>query len=327
MARATVLVVSYNHEPYVEQCLNSVRGQTESAELIVVDDASKDRTAEVIRTWIERTGHPVRFIPHSVNVGLGHSLAEGLSMVRTPFMAYLAGDDWMEPGRIRLQVEAMEAHGPTCALSYSDVYRADMNGNRLEPTLAGRLGDDWHADTADHFQDLLRGNWVPAPSVMVRTDALRAVGGYDPEIFYEDHDVVLRLARDFGVAVVPQPLATHRELADSLGHRMFYSQENRAAWLRAKVLILRKHLGRGPESDGIIASRMGPWLRELYLRGEDPAWVSSRVAEVEEHVRLEGLGPGVALAVHVGVPGRLVGVALGGARRVRGLRRSGRPTV
>lgn len=276
--RVTFLVVAFNHAQYVEQCLESCFAQSMPVDVIVVDDASADDTSAVVTAWAESSGNPLRLITHVINHGLGASLQEALALVETPFLAYIAADDWSEPGRLRTQLAALERAGRHCALAYSDAYRTRADGSRIS-TLAATMGPDFQSGASDIYHALLRSNWIPAPTILVRTEALRAVGGYDPDIFYEDHDVVLRLARDYDFTYTPAPLASHRELPTALGARLF-QREFRDQLLEARWRIYRKHLGGGQETDEYVAPLLTETLRELYLLGRDPREISRRYKEV-----------------------------------------------
>ena len=270
----TFLVVAYNHAAYVEQCLDSIAAQATAWRAIIVDDASTDGTPDVIKAYLERTGFPATFVAHGDNRGLGASLAEGLDLVETEFLAYIAADDWMEPGRTHVQIAAMREAGPDCALSYSDVYRADQHGEFFDDLLSVGMGSSWQPAARDVYEALLEGNWIPAPSIMVRVALLRRVGGYDPEIPYEDHDVALRLARHYSFAYVPTPVATHRELSTSLGAHLFFEPWMEQTLLTARVNIYRKHLGVAERYDRVIVPMVHGWLLRLYLAGYAPGWVS-----------------------------------------------------
>lgn len=275
-----MLVIAFNHARFVEQCLDSCFAQTLPARVLVIDDASPDGTADVVAAYSSRTGRELTLVRHPVNRGLGPSLAEGLAMVETEFLAYLAADDWIEPERCAVQVAALRAGGPGCALSYSDVFRADEDGTPIPGVLSTGMGAAWQPGVEDLFAALIEDNWIPAPSVMVRTDALRRVGGYDPGLFYEDHDVALRLAREHTFAFVEPPIATHRELVGSLGNRMFLQEANRPEWLRARVRLYGKHLGFRADLDGRIATMIRAWVLTLYAAGEPPHWVAGELARL-----------------------------------------------
>ena len=66
------MVGVYNHERYVVECLDSLaRSSYPRLELIVVDDASRDRSAEIVRAWITKHPElPITFVAHEQNRGV-----------------------------------------------------------------------------------------------------------------------------------------------------------------------------------------------------------------------------------------------------------------
>jgi glycosyltransferase involved in cell wall biosynthesis len=262
----TVVVVSYNHAEFLHELLHSIETQTVAPKRVIIcDDASSDESATVIREF-ERTTHlDTRVQLSSDNIGLTRTLNLAISEVSTPYFAYISGDDVMSPRRIELQVAQLEASSPSCAFVYSDALRIDADGRTLPKTFFEVFRNEVKPDS---FASLLRTNWIPAPSVMMRTDAVREVGGYDEELFFEDHDMWLRLARQYTFTSVPGTLVSFRELETSLGHRKFQDQDNDWQW--AKATIRAKHFGADPETDRIIAEMIRPWLVTLAARREDP---------------------------------------------------------
>ncbi len=320
-ARVTVLVVAYNHAPYIRQCLDSVRAQDAASRVVVIDDASPDGTGGVVADLVEELALDATVVRHTENVGLGPSLSEGLSLVDTPFVAYIAGDDWMEPHRISTQLAEFDRLGPQCALVYSDCFRADVAGARLEPKFSVMHASVWTPDTDDLFAALVERNWIPAPTVMVRTSCLRAVGGYDPDIAYEDHDVFLRLAREWTFSCIAEPLATHRELADSLGVRLFWESPLQWNWERVKVY--RKHLDRDRDLGGRISGRLRDWGVEAYVEGRRPSEVAELLTLVAPHRPHDRMMRAYLVLARAGVPGRWVGTARRVIRGRPGGRRRG----
>jgi glycosyltransferase involved in cell wall biosynthesis len=262
----TVVVVSYNHELFLGDLLQSVESQTVSpARLIICDDASTDGSAALIREYSRRSSLATQLHLSTENIGLTRTLNRAISEVATPYFAYISGDDVMAPRRLELQLAHFEAATSNCAFVYSDALRIDAAGR----TLAKTFFDVFRPEVVtDSFANLLRGNWIPAASVIMRTEAVRQVGGYDEGLFFEDHDMWLRLAREYSFTSVPEPLVSYRELDSSLGHRKFRDHDNDWQW--AKVHIRAKHLGADPETDRVIADLILPWLITLAERGEDP---------------------------------------------------------
>lgn len=316
----THVIVSYNHEKYVEQAILSALRQTEPANLVVVDDASTDDTQSVVRQVLTREGSDAVFVARRNNRGLTASLNEGLGHVTTPFFAYFAGDDWVEPHRAEVQVSLLQERGESCVLSYGDSFRADERGSRYDLLFSERHPQTWRPIEGNIYAELLEGsNWLPAPTLMQRTSAVRQLGGYDEQLSFEDFDICLRLAQVGTVALVREPLATHREHTGSLGDALF--QSGNVRWLQDLVNIERKHLGKVPEADSELAQRIRARVLRLYEAGLAADWVAARLREVAPYL-VEDISLGQYLtsqAASLGMPGQVVGRLKQGAQRGRKL--------
>lgn len=219
----TVVVAAYNHERWVREALESVREQSyPNIELIITDDCSQDGTATQIENWLSATGYPARTLLHERNRGVCATFNEALAMVDTPLYTIMSADDRMFPDRLARQVPILLQRGEGCAAVYADAALIDEQGRDLRRlyssvTARGSLPED-----EDVFAELLlKGNWLPAPTVLLRTDVVHRVGGYNEGHTYEDYDLWLRLARESSLAVVHEPLVWYRRHGSSLGTVMF----------------------------------------------------------------------------------------------------------
>jgi glycosyltransferase involved in cell wall biosynthesis len=91
----TVVIPAYNVEGYIEEALISVLSQRwiDSIDIVVVDDGSSDSTYAQAQAVVERDrGEHIRLI-HQSNRGVSDARNEGLAAVRTPYVAFLDGDD------------------------------------------------------------------------------------------------------------------------------------------------------------------------------------------------------------------------------------------
>ena len=94
--KITIVVPAYNVEAYLEQCLNSLLYQTErNYKVIIVDDGSTDDTACICKKYISEAGDMFRYV-YQENKGLGAARNKGLSLVETPYTAFLDSDDWQD---------------------------------------------------------------------------------------------------------------------------------------------------------------------------------------------------------------------------------------
>ena len=81
-------------------------------EFLIIDDCSTDGSAGIIREYARRDSR-IRVAFHSENIGLPHTLNEGLAMARTNLVARMDHDDESLPDRLRLQVDYMESQPET----------------------------------------------------------------------------------------------------------------------------------------------------------------------------------------------------------------------
>ena len=119
--KVSAIVLTYNHEDYLEDTLDSVVLQDyDNLEIIVADDGSRDRTVEVIQEYANR--YPNRIMPviNQPNLGVTGNSNRGLFASSGEYIVFLGGDDQYLPGKIAHQVAWMEAD-PRRVLSGHDV--------------------------------------------------------------------------------------------------------------------------------------------------------------------------------------------------------------
>lgn len=105
-----VVVTCYNATHFIEAAIQGILIQEGNLirQIIIIDDASEDDTAEKLNTALAGCNIPFQIIVHENNVGSFASLKEAVSMVRAPFVAILEGDDyWTDSSKIRRQAESL----------------------------------------------------------------------------------------------------------------------------------------------------------------------------------------------------------------------------
>jgi glycosyltransferase involved in cell wall biosynthesis len=249
----SIFLTTYNHERFVEQALDSVLTQTyQDFELIITDDCSLDGSQARIRSWLDRTGFPARFVANDHNVGIAVVRNRDLAMAAGEFVCSLAGDDFYEPDRLARQYAAFCEFGPEVAAVYSDERVVDVDGLEVSPSYLLRRGVTMPPPEGEIRDLLLSGNFLPAPAVMVRRSALDAVGPYDESLVSEDYDMWLRLADRYQFRFVPGALVNYRILSSSLSR----APSRRAEMAEANFAILLKWCRRSPATDALVAYRL-----------------------------------------------------------------------
>lgn len=194
--RVTVLVPVFNRPRYVKEALESVLPQECEGgfEVLVVDDGSTDETPDVVRAF----GDPVRVIRQD-NAGPAVARNRGLREARGEFVALLDSDDVWLPGKLAAQVELLSAR-PEAVFLHSDVEEffeddPERRWKNRPLVLDGQV-----------HRELLRRNHVHTMTVVLRREAVLAVGGFDAEYPpCEDWDLWLRLTENAPVVGDPVP--------------------------------------------------------------------------------------------------------------------------
>lgn len=209
-APAVSIVLPFRDEAeFLPECLASIRAQTLAEwELLAIDDGSDDDSAAIVRTWAADDPRVRLLLPG--RIGLVSALNLGIAQARAPLLARMDADDVMHPDRLRAQHEYLSAR-PGVALSGTQVelFPADeVRGGYLEYVR-------WQNAVLEPEQ-VAREIYVESPfahpSVMARTNVLRAAGGYADGPFPEDYELWLRLhAAGHRMGKVPRVLLRWRE--------------------------------------------------------------------------------------------------------------------
>jgi len=188
--RIDVVMSVFNGARTIEQAIASIRSQTiKDIRIIVVDDGSTDGTSGILRRIAQEDSRLL--VLSKPNSGIVDSLEMGLAQCIAPLIARHDADDISDPQRFETQMAYLAAH-PDCVAVSGGARYIDADGKDT-----GRKAKIVDIESAD-------ADWIPArepylkqPFLMVRRDALIAVGGYRPLHVAEDSDLCWRL-RDIG---------------------------------------------------------------------------------------------------------------------------------
>jgi glycosyltransferase involved in cell wall biosynthesis len=253
----TVVVVAYNHERFVEQCLDSVAGQTfDDFETIIMDDCSTDGTVERIEAWLDKTSFSARLLVNDSNRGLCATCNRAMRHSRGEFISIVSADDYFEPDKLARQYKFAEQLDTSVAAVFGNMRLVDEVGRESglsfpcgSPPAEGRI-----------FERLIAGNFLPAPTVMVRSAALQDVGDYDESLLYEDYDMWLRLADRYEFRFRPGVVVNHRIVESSLSRNPAHA----VAMNESRARVLLKWYGRDPHTDEVVLRRAWSNARRVF---------------------------------------------------------------
>ncbi len=216
----SLLVLCYNHAAYLQECLDAVAAQTwPEVEIIILDNASTDGSAQLIEAWARRCARPVRLLLEQEPRGICVNGNKLLAAATGRYVGIISTDDVWFPEKTARQVDLLEARGPEFAVAYADAVRIDPQGVPLEPASFIQIHRQFSTlPEGDVLLELLRGPFIPVPGTLVRREALVAVGSFDETLIYEDYDVWLRLAARWKFAADLVPACSYRVVPTSMIH-------------------------------------------------------------------------------------------------------------
>lgn len=184
----SVVIPSYNHENFVQDSIQSVIDQTyKNIELIIIDDGSKDNSIVKIREMIELCKRRfVRFEFRSRdNKGLSSTLNEALDWCKGDFYSPIASDDMMLSNKILDQVELLIRNSEVVGV-FGAVQKINEKNEKLDEIR--------QPDKIFEFDDLIyTEHFLPAPTQMLRLNALKEIGGYIEGMIIEDWYIYLKI--------------------------------------------------------------------------------------------------------------------------------------
>jgi glycosyltransferase involved in cell wall biosynthesis len=219
----------YNGALYICEAIESIIGQTDPDwELIVIDDGSRDNSLDIANRYA--SSEPRIKVFNQENHGLATTLNRGIRESTGKYITVLAQDDIKAPEYITTMVTVLEQN-PQVGAAYCQAQFIDRNSNLLDRGFR-KIVPPKHL-----YQELVKGNFICAVSVIMRRSVLDIVGMFDDELKIEDWGLWLRLARSNQMVGIPRTLVRYRVHADSISANQEYMQE-------ASLLLLEKYFGK-----------------------------------------------------------------------------------
>jgi len=248
-ADVSVVMPAFNNADTVGRALASIAAQTlPPAEVIVVDDGSTDGTAEAVRAMAAAMNGVRLRLFRQTNQGAGAARNRAVAAARGTWLAFLDADDQWLPAKIERSMAVLEAGG--LIMCSHNLFNVGPDGETLNDSRAR-----WLRDPADPYRTLFLRGFISSSTVVVRKDAVLAVGGFDAG---------LRSAQDYELwlAVLARAGGRFETFADPL-LRYTLAPEGITSRIDRKVAcslaILRRHMG-------ILRRLPGPVVSLVALR-------------------------------------------------------------
>lgn len=217
----SVIIPAYNAETFIDQTLNSVLSQTyTNIEVLVVDDGSQDRTAELVASIAQRDQRVILLQQSNAGVAAARNLA--IEKSNGEYIAPIDADDIWYPSKIEKQVECILQAEPCVGLVYAWSVNIDE-----EDLIIGKYPDQYffylHSLEGEVYTALVYRNFVGNASVpLIRSACLKQIGCYNYKLKEhggqgcEDWELYLRIAEYYQFRIVPEFLVGYRQVTGSM---------------------------------------------------------------------------------------------------------------
>jgi glycosyltransferase involved in cell wall biosynthesis len=324
-----VILSNFNHGRYLSDSLGAICGQTRPPdEIIVIDDGSTDDSVTIIEAFARREP-ALRFLRNERNLGLQASIARALPLVKSDYVVWAASDDRLLPDFLKKSMAVLSRY-PEAGLCFSEL--SVITGDTGEIQRFAVLPEIEHIFDLSDLPEFMtpadivrrmRRAYLPmtSNSVVVRRDALLAIGGYPKSLeWHSDSFAYTLVALRFGACVIPETLALIRASTGSYSDRGMHDPVRQTQVLTTMLemlarpeyrdirrvfracpsnfspwhtLMLRVQL-RSPRDWDLFATYF-LWKVEEYKRGHHLGWPKALAALALR--ALEGAGFGLLKAV------------------------------
>jgi glycosyltransferase involved in cell wall biosynthesis len=215
----TVICLCYNQQRFVREAVESVLHQTYSpVQLLVVDDASTDRSREEIKK-LKHEYPSLEVLLLEKNLGNCKAFNKALTLVKGEYIIDLAADDVLLPSRIEKGVNALQQSGEGFGVTFSDAELIDESGKTLY--IHSDRFPHYTIPQGDVYKEIIQRYFICPPTIMATRKIMDALSGYDETLTYEDFDFWIRSSRQTQYTYVPEVLVKKRVIRGAMSENQF----------------------------------------------------------------------------------------------------------
>lgn len=206
----SVLVVTYNHEKYIAEALESILAQDfdqDKMEIVIADDVSKDKTIDIIMEYEKQFPNLIKIINNEKNVGITKNYKKGFAACTGKYVAVLEGDDyWTSPKKLSIMVDFLE-NNKACSMVFNRFILSETEAKRYSV-------QPW--PIIEKFQlitvtDLVRDNFIGNFSTcMYRNDLIKKINDDLYEIKVYDWMFNIVIAQNGMIGYLPEVMSLYR---------------------------------------------------------------------------------------------------------------------
>lgn len=212
----SVIVITYNQEEYISQTLDSILSQEQGYpyEIVIGEDYSTDGTKRIIEEYAKKYPEIIKPIYNKPNLGLIKNYFNTLSLCSGKYIMECAGDDYWLPGKVKKQIEFMEAN-PDVGMCYGVVRVWDEKIQEFQ----GLIGAQRKT-----IQEIVQNCTIPAPTVCFRNELIKKyvkeINPVEKDWLMEDFPMWLWLSKESKIQFLNEEFAVYRKIENSISHSL-----------------------------------------------------------------------------------------------------------
>lgn len=209
----SIACVTYNHEMFIGEAMESFLMQRTDFpfEILIGEDCSTDGTLTVIQEYCRQYPRIIKLLENEKNLGPSHNFTRTIKAAKSKYIAYCEGDDyWTDPKKLQVQVDFLQQN-ESCSMVCHSVAVLDQTSQFLA------IKQPYENFAGGRFttRDILLGHFIPTPSLVFRTSALKL-----PDWFSScrSGDIALALVLSLSGPghYLPEKMAVYRQHDDGL---------------------------------------------------------------------------------------------------------------
>ena len=206
MATASIIITTHNRPHVLPRAVESARQSARDVEIVVVDDASSDETAEICQKLSN-----INYVRMERNQGVAGARNIGLVASCGEYVSFLDDDDTRMPGSLDQQLCLLKAE-PQAGLIYGQAFYGDQEGSATDRFYPA------NCPQGDLFWQLLSRNFIPCGTAVFRRSCLSRVGLLDDSIAgLDDWDLWVRIGEIYPIVALELPVIIWRRSTPGSG--------------------------------------------------------------------------------------------------------------
>ncbi|EOG5388461.1 glycosyltransferase family 2 protein [Cronobacter turicensis] len=228
LPNVTIVIPCYNHSDYVLNCLESTLTAYEGPlEIIICDDASRDNSADIIRSFIDEHHYHKNnyiFMQNENNSGVCKTLNRCLERVSNDIIYMIASDDFISENGLTQAVHFLIENDADAVIS--DCYVVNEHNQRVAESAFFDYRTSSLKKLSENIKNELVFNWVvPGPALLLKKSVFKDIGQYDPSLMAEDRDFYLRLLSKKRVVFNNAKVASYRIHSNNLSRTSAFKEK------------------------------------------------------------------------------------------------------